>query len=151
MAYLLLQLVIFPCFFCEQKFKNEAAIKHLKENIEQLDESTLDSIAQQYLRDVQSGTWKTKGWEQNYPQYSESKLFLNAYTRLLGKSLSDRPDGQKIFANVICPGFIATDMTKHNSMGQAVAAGADTPVWLALSPDGVANGKFFGERREIDF
>jgi carbonyl reductase 1 len=145
---LLLQLVISFCFFCEQKFKNEAVIKHLKENIDELDESTLDSIAEQYLEDIKSGTWKEKGWDQNFPQYSESKLFLNAYTRLLGKSLSERPDVQKILANVICPAFIATDMTNHNSMGQPVAAGADTPVWLALSPNGVANGKFFGERRD---
>ncbi|CAM6108533.1 unnamed protein product [Calypogeia fissa] len=132
------------------EFKNEAVIKHLKDNVEELDEPTLDSIAQQYLEDVKSGAWRSRGWETQCPQYAESKLFLNGYTRLVARSLLNRPDGHKVYVNAICPGYIRTDLTKNTPVAQPVVVGADTPVWLALSQNG-ATGKFFGERREIDF
>lgn len=133
-----------------RRCKNETAIKHLKDNVEELDEVTLNSIAQQFLEDVKSGAWKLRGWDTGFPQYDQSKMFLNAYTRLLAKTLANRPDGHQIYVNVVCPGFISTNLTNHNPAAKPVEEGADTPVWLALSQDG-ATGKIFAERKEIEF
>jgi hypothetical protein len=49
-----------------------------------------------------------------------------------------------------CPGYVATDMNNHRG-DKTLEEGADTPVWLALhSPQG-GSGKFWYERKVIEF
>ncbi|CAK9152207.1 unnamed protein product [Ilex paraguariensis] len=95
-------------------------------------------------------SWTTGGWSQVNTDYSVSKLVVNAYTRFMAKTLSDCPEGQKIYINCYCPGWVKTALTGwsgHNLPEE----GADTAVWLALLPDQFVSGKFFAERREISF
>lgn len=125
----------------------------LREQLGDLDdhsEEVIDRTVNTFLQQVEDGTWQSGGWPQTYTDYSMSKLAVNAYTRLMGKILSDRPDGEKIYINCFCPGWVKTAMTGWAGNISA-EDGADTGVWLALLPDQAITGKFFGERREISF
>ncbi|KAK3162918.1 hypothetical protein QOZ80_1BG0095320 [Eleusine coracana subsp. coracana] len=65
--------------------------------------------------------------------------------------LSDQAEGQKIYMNCFCPGWVKTAMTGWEGNISA-EEGADTGVWLALLPqEQSTNGKFFAERCEISF
>ncbi|KAM6583961.1 hypothetical protein CsatB_010963 [Cannabis sativa] len=110
----------------------------------------IDGAVSTFVQQVEEGTWEAGGWPQMFTDYSVSKLAVNAYTRLMARVLSDRPDGQKIYINCYCPGWVKTAMTGYAGNIPA-EEGADTGVWLALLPDQAITGKFFAERREISF
>ncbi|CAM6084673.1 unnamed protein product [Calypogeia fissa] len=134
--------------------KSEELRKQLSDT-EHLSKKAIDSLAAKFLEDVRAGTFKTANWEwstQNV-QYSESKAFLNAYTRVLAQMLAkDGPEEQNVFVNAASPGWTQSDMTRHHEDAQPVEKGADTPVWLALLPrEGYPNGKFFANREEVEF
>ncbi|XP_024007174.1 (+)-neomenthol dehydrogenase isoform X2 [Eutrema salsugineum] len=83
--------------------------------------------------------------------YSMSKLAVNGYTRLVAKELLRRQEGEKIYVNSFCPGWVKTAMTGYAG-NMSPEDAADTGVWLSmvLSEEAVT-GKFFAERREINF
>ncbi|CAK9873530.1 unnamed protein product [Sphagnum jensenii] len=57
---------------------------------------------------------------------------------------------QEINVFSCCPGYVATDMNNYRG-NKTLEEGADTPVWLALhSPQG-GSGKFWYERKVIEF
>lgn len=120
------------------------------EDVDSLSEELIDSTVNKFLEQVKDGTWESGGWPHVFTDYSLSKLAVNAYTRLTARILSDRPEGHKIYINCYCPGWVKTAMTGwagHISPED----GADTAVWLALLPELSVSGKFFAERREINF
>ncbi|XP_027168140.1 carbonyl reductase [NADPH] 1-like [Coffea eugenioides] len=120
------------------------------EDVDSLSEELIDGTMNKFLEQVKDGTWESGGWPQVYTDYSLSKLAVNAYTRLMARILSDRPEGHKIYINCYCPGWVKTAMTGW--AGHIPPEdGADTAVWLALLPELSVNGKFFAERREINF
>ncbi|KAK9278016.1 hypothetical protein L1049_027573 [Liquidambar formosana] len=107
----------------------------------------IDRTVSTFLQQVEEGNWAAGGWPQMFTDYSVAKLAVNAYTRLLAKILSSRPEGQKIYINCYCPGWVKTAMTGWAGNISA-EDGADTGVWLALlPPDQPVTGKFFAERR----
>lgn len=115
-----------------------------------LSEELIDQTVATFLEQVNDGSWTSGGWPQVFTDYSLSKLAVNTYTRLMSRVLSDRPEGQKIYINCYCPGWVKTAMTGwagHTSPEE----GADTAVWLALLPEQFVSGKFFAERREINY
>lgn len=91
--------------------------------------------------------------------YGRSKLANVLFTY----ALSQRLEGSGVTANCLHPGFVATSLGSGNRIpvkpfmallrltGRAISVkdGADTPIYLASSPDveGV-NGKYFDRRRE---
>lgn len=108
-------------------------------------------MVMKFLEQVKQDSWSPDDWPQMYTDYSVSKLAVNAYTRLMARRLLDRPEGQKIFINCFCPGWVKTAMTGWEGNISA-EEGADTGVWLALLPQEQATiGKFFAERREMSF
>ncbi|KAK4414059.1 Carbonyl reductase [NADPH] 1 [Sesamum alatum] len=120
------------------------------EDVESLSEELIDQTMNTFLEQVKDGSWKDGGWPQVFTDYSLSKLAVNAYTRLMWRILSEQPEGHKIYMTCCCPGWVKTAMTGwagHTSPEE----GADTAVWLALLPDPSVSGKFFAERREINF
>ncbi|KAL6972945.1 alcohol dehydrogenase [Sarracenia purpurea var. burkii] len=128
----------------------DLSLRRQLEDVDSLSEELIDKTVTTFLEQVKDGCWASGGWPQTCPDYSMSKLAVNAYTRLMAKKLSDRPDGQKIYINCYCPGWVKTAMTGwagHTSPEE----GADTGVWLSLLPDQLVTGKFFGERRELSF
>lgn len=81
-----------------------------------------------------------------FPAYRMSKAALNALTRI---AAAEAGRGN-VKVNACSPGWVRTDMGGENA-ARSVAEGADTPVWLAtLGPKG-PTGKFFEDRREIDW
>ncbi|CAA3011925.1 Hypothetical predicted protein [Olea europaea subsp. europaea] len=115
-----------------------------------LSEELIDQTVATFLEQVNDGSWTSGGWPQVFTDYSLSKLAVNTYTRLMSRVLSGRPEGQKIYINCYCPGWVKTAMTGwagHTSPEE----GADTAVWLALLPEQFVSGKFFAERREINY
>ncbi|KAJ4837607.1 hypothetical protein Tsubulata_039296 [Turnera subulata] len=120
------------------------------EDLEQLSEELIDQTLSTFLEQVKDGTWTSGGWPQMNTDYSISKLAVNAWTRVMAKEFSDRPEGQEIYINCYCPGWVKTAMTGWAGNVSA-ELGADTGVWLSLLPDQGITGKFFAERREIKF
>lgn len=119
-------------------------------DVESLSEELIDRTLPTFLQQVEDGTWTSGGWPQVYTDYSVSKLAVNAYTRLMARKLFERPEGQKIYINCYCPGWVKTALTGYAG-NNTVEEGADTGVWLALLSDQTFMGKFFAERREINF
>ncbi|XP_028227086.1 carbonyl reductase [NADPH] 1-like [Glycine soja] len=103
-----------------------------------------------FLQQVEDGSWRSEGWPHSFTDYSVSKLAVNAYTRFLARKFSERPEGEKIYINCYCPGWVKTALTGYSG-SVTIEQGADTAVWIALVPDQAITGKFFAERREINF
>ncbi|WVZ24733.1 hypothetical protein V8G54_003277 [Vigna mungo] len=131
------------------RLENEELREKLS-NIETLTEELIDDMVATFLKQVEDGTWKSGGWPPTFTDYSMSKLAVNAYTRFMAHKLSERPDGEKIFINSYCPGWVKTALTGYAG-SVSVEDGADSGVWLSLLPDQAITGKFFAERREINF
>lgn len=132
-----------------QKMENEALREQLSD-VENLSEELIDETVSTFLQQVEDGSWTSGGWPQTFTDYSVSKLAVNAYTRFMARKLSERPDGEKIYINCYCPGWVKTALTGYAG-SVTVEEGADTGVWLSLIPDQAITGKFFAERREINF
>ncbi|GKV17447.1 hypothetical protein SLEP1_g27957 [Rubroshorea leprosula] len=133
--------------------RNRIEDKELREQLSKLDtlsEELIDQTVCAFLQQVEDGTWESGGWPKTFTDYSVSKLAVNTYTRLMAKELSERPEGEKIFVNCYCPGWVKTAMTGWAGNISAEDA-ADTGVWLSLLSDQAITGKFFAERREINF
>ncbi|KAK9054616.1 hypothetical protein SSX86_025695 [Deinandra increscens subsp. villosa] len=129
---------------------SDDALRQQLEDADSLSEELIDGTVNKFLKQVKDGSWTTGGWHQNNTDYSLSKLAANAYTRLVARELAGRPEGEKIYINCYCPGWVKTAMTGW--AGQVTPEeGADTAIWLSLLPDMHISGKFFAERREIHF
>lgn len=91
---------------------------------------------------ISSGMGQLAGLGSDSTAYRISKVALNAVTLQLHAALKPRV---KVFA--ACPGWVRTDMGGRHAP-KTVEEGADTPVWLATSPEPVS-GNFYQERRRI--
>ncbi len=80
------------------------------------------------------------------PIYSLSKTALNAVTRQLAPVLSEKG----ISVNSVCPGWTKTAMGGSNAP-RSVDQGAQTPVWVATELDISETGKFWRDKKEIDW
>ncbi len=76
--------------------------------------------------------------------YSVTKAALNALTVKTSREV--RGD---VAVNAMCPDWV--DSAGTGGGGRPVAAGGDTIVWLATQPAGGPNGRFFRDRREIEW
>ncbi|KAF8064523.1 Cbr1 [Scenedesmus sp. PABB004] len=100
----------------------------------------LVQLGNAFVADVQAGRHAEAGWPNS--MYGVSKALESSYTRLLAKELAPRG----IMVNACCPGYCATDMSSWRGT-QSAAAGADTPVWLALTPpEDFKTGGFYRDR-----
>ncbi|CAL0324423.1 unnamed protein product [Lupinus luteus] len=129
---------------------SNVALRDKLSDVESLSEELIDNTLSTFLQQVEDGSWTSGGWPQNYTDYSLSKLAVNAFTRLRARKLSERPVDRKVCINCYCPGWVKTALTGYAG-NNTVEEGADTGVWLALLSDQTTTGKFFAERREINF
>jgi NAD(P)-dependent dehydrogenase (short-subunit alcohol dehydrogenase family) len=95
---------------------------------------------------VSSGYGQLGGLAPDVPSYCLSKLTLNGVTIMLASAL--RADG--ISVNSMCPGWVRTDMGGPNAT-RSVEQGADTGVWLASEAPQTETGKFFRNRKPIEW
>lgn len=111
-----------------------------------LDRPTLTGLVERFVAEVAAGTHAKSGFPSS--AYRVSKVALNAYVRILARELSSDP--RKILVNAACPGWVQTRMGGA-SAPKSVEDGAQTPVWLALLPEGGPSGGFFREQRAVPF
>ena len=114
---------------------------------ETLTQSEIDRVCGSFFAAIQAG--KEEADKFGFP-YSISKVLLNAYSRLLSKRVSERPEGHKIHVNCVHPGGAKTDMNPFGTV--TVEEAADTGVWLSLLPKGVTpSGLFFFQREPLSY
>jgi NAD(P)-dependent dehydrogenase (short-subunit alcohol dehydrogenase family) len=95
---------------------------------------------------ISSGYGAIDGIAHTVPSYCLSKLTLNGVTIMLDQALC--PDGFAVY--VMCPGWVRTDMGGSNAT-RSVEEGADTAVWLATDAPKSMSGKFFRDRKVIEW
>jgi len=105
-----------------------------------LDRRGLGSLVNSFVKDVQSGQHKQKGWGNS--NYGMSKLALIAYTRLVA-----REEGDSMKVSSCCPGYCCTDMSSNRG-GQSPEIGARTVSLCALLQDSAPSGAFYQHEHE---
>ena len=136
-AYITFLVVLF------QNIKNEWA-KAVLSDAENLTEERVDEVLNQFLKDFKEGLLEAKSWPSNLSAYTVSKAALNAYTRILARKCPT------LCINCVCPGFVKTDLN-YNSGILTIEEGAESPVRLALLPDGGPSGQFFVRKEVSEF
>ncbi|KAH7565776.1 hypothetical protein JRO89_XS08G0014800 [Xanthoceras sorbifolium] len=116
-------------------------VKQELNDVENLTEERIDELLNKLLKDFKEGLLKKEGWPAKKSGYILSKAFLNAYTRILAKK------HPQFLVNCVCPGLVKTDIT-YNFGELTAGEGAQSPVRLALLPQGGPSGNFFS-RHEI--
>ncbi|XP_055817401.1 short-chain dehydrogenase/reductase 2b-like isoform X1 [Solanum dulcamara] len=106
-----------------------------------LTEDKVDEVLNAFLKDFKEDLLEIKNWPLIVPAYTVSKAATNAYTRILANKYPN------FLINCVCPGYVKTDMTR-NCGTLSVEEGAESPVCLALLPEGGPSGKFFN-RKEV--
>ena len=104
----------------------------------------INSFAQEYLDDVQSGDWKDAGY---HPwELAMSKLFIQVYCSALGRS--DEITQKGIQCYTMHPGVIASDQNGHNKKYRPTIDGARSTIGLIekeFEIDEDTQGGFFHE------
>lgn len=80
------------------------------------------------------------------PGYCLSELALNGSTIMLADAL--KPKGISVYA--VNPGWVRTDMGGE-SAPRSPQEGADTAVWLATEAEALESGKFWGDRKILNY
>lgn len=80
------------------------------------------------------------------PVYSISKSALNAVTKQFSFSLAEL----NISVNSVSPGWVKTDMGGSNAT-RTVEKGAETIIWLAEEAPHNLTGRFFRDKKELDW
>lgn len=92
----------------------------------------VDSMAHEFVKDVQTGAHLEKGWPNS--AYATSKVLLSALSFVQHRQLQEdqRPD---LVLNVVHPGYVDTDMTSHRGP-LSPDDGCQSSVKAALVPVG---------------
>lgn len=115
------------------------------DDVENLNEETIDGFTDMYLNDEKSGEIEGKGWPARLRAYIVSKIALNAYTRFLARDLQSHD--HKVYVNCLHPGsFVKTDMTGQGGDMSAAEAAAYA-ARVALLPPGGPSGQFFDKEK----
>ena len=126
-----------------QNVINEWA-KGVLNDAQNLTEERVDEVLKEFLKDFKEGLLEAHSWPSYLSAYIVSKAALNACTRILARKYPT------FCINCVCPGFVKTDMNYNNGI-LTVEEGAESPVSLALLPDGGPSGQFFVRKELFEF
>jgi carbonyl reductase 1 len=105
---------------------------------EDLSLEELQTLANEFLSDVQSSDAVKKGWVRN--SYQISKLLVSMYTRILARDYQG--PAKDVLINAGCPGWCRTDMAGDQAPLSA-EDGARALIPLAFLPLASPTGKFW--------
>lgn len=108
----------------------------------------LEKMIDEFKTDVATGAHVKNGWPNT--TYGVSKAALHGLTRIHARDIAKFTPSSGVTVNVICPGWCRTNMAGDRAPRSA-SEGADTPVWLATTPELLTTGKFFAERAIRDW
>jgi carbonyl reductase 1 len=111
-----------------------------------LSRAELTTLMHDFVDAVAVGSYLAAGWPSS--AYSVSKMGIAALAGVLARELAADPRG--ILVNTACPGWVRTAMG-GKSAPRSVEQGAETPVWLALLPDGGPQGGVFEDKRPAEW
>lgn len=102
------------------------------------------SLMDDFVQHADAGDHEKYGWPA-WP-YHVSKLGLTKATYAIGEMIKNDP--RHIVLNSCCPGYVATDLNKHQGR-KTVEEGADTPFYVATLPVGITEpiNQFVSERQ----
>ena len=123
------------------KYSEEIKIRFLSSKTE----ADVTSIMKDFASAVEAGKEKDAGFPS--AAYAVSKAGLIGATRALAKKEKER--GSTVLINSCCPGYVDTDMTKHNGK-LTPDEGAQTPVVLALGDHG-DTGEFWENQKRSEW
>jgi NAD(P)-dependent dehydrogenase (short-subunit alcohol dehydrogenase family) len=112
----------------------------------------LDELYKEYHDAYLNNKLDETGWQDNkkdYGCYPTSKVFVNAYTRMLSKRLYT--GGNNIKVNAVTPGWCNTEMG-GGTAPRDYMKGAETPVWLASFPEEKKEeltGGFYSDKKRL--
>ncbi|KAL6710791.1 hypothetical protein ACN47E_007848 [Coniothyrium glycines] len=109
-------------------------------------EDDVSSIMQDFTAAVEAGKEKEAGFPS--AAYAVSKSGLIGGTKALARA--EKEKGSKILINACCPGYVNTDMSKHNGT-KTPDQGAQTPVLLALQDIEGQTGTFWQDEKQIEW
>ena len=95
---------------------------------------------------ISSGMARIDDLDTQGPFYRISKTALNALTKIVASECMDF----NISVSSVCPGWVKTDMGGENAPITPEKAAEDI-VWLCLKEDNHTNGKFFRNKKELDW
>ncbi|CAN4111717.1 unnamed protein product [Withania somnifera] len=113
----------------------------LLSDAENLTEDKVDEVLSAFLKDFKEGLLEIKNWPQIMSAIALSNAATNAYTRILAKKYPN------FLINCVYLGYVRTEAT-FSCGTSSVEEGAESPVWLALLPEGGPSGNFF-DRKEV--
>jgi NAD(P)-dependent dehydrogenase (short-subunit alcohol dehydrogenase family) len=121
---------------------------------EDLNVSDLHKLFEEYREAYIKDNLEKTGWDDkmhHYGCYVMSKVFVNAYTRILDKRL--KKQGINIKVNAVCPGWCKTSMGGEKALRDPLK-GAETPVWVSdfsEEYDETLSGNFYFDKKRIDW
>nr|ACK38263.1 20 beta-hydroxysteroid dehydrogenase [Tachysurus fulvidraco] len=99
-----------------------------------LSEEELCSLMGEFVTAAQIGAHEAQGWPDT--AYGTTKIGVTVLSRIQARVLNETRPGDGILLNACCPGWVRTDMAGSNAP-KSTEEGAETPVYLALLPEGV--------------
>lgn len=109
-------------------------------------EDDVTSIMKDFASAVEAGKEKEAGFPS--AAYAVSKAGLVGATRALART--EKENGSKVLINSCCPGYVDTDMSKHNGT-KSPDEGAQTPVMLAIQDIKGQTGEFWQSEKLFEW
>ncbi|KAJ4368946.1 hypothetical protein N0V83_006028 [Neocucurbitaria cava] len=109
-------------------------------------EDDVTSIMKDFASAVEAGKEKEAGFPS--AAYAVSKAGLVGATRALART--EKENGGKVLINSCCPGYVDTDMSKHNGT-KSPDEGAQTPVMLAIQDIKGQTGEFWQSEKLFEW
>lgn len=136
--------LIFFLVMLFQNIQNEWAKGVLNDDVKNLTEERVDEVLNEFLKDFKQASVGSKGRPTGFSAYVVSKAVMNAYTRVLANKYTT------LCINCVCPGYVQTDINLNTGF-LTIEEGAESPVRLALLPDGGPSCLFFSWKEVVPF